>query len=278
MLAVCDLSGWGARFALVLAVVRGGNGDMTLTVDTPLAVIADIHGNARALRAVLADIAALGVDRIVNLGDVFSGPLDPAGVWQVLRDRDIPCVRGNHDRYLIDMAPEAMGATDRVTHEALPEAALEWIRGLPVSLEGDGFYACHATPVDDNLYWTERVVDGGVSLAPVEQIERLAEGVTAGLILYAHTHVPRVLRLADGRVMVNPGSVGCPAYSDKAPEPHVVQVGHPFASYAVVRPGAEGFEVEHRSVRYDWDAAADQARAYGREDWAQAVGTGWLNG
>ncbi|WP_407496042.1 metallophosphoesterase family protein [Pseudooceanicola sp. MF1-13] len=251
---------------------------MTLTVDKPLAVIADIHGNALALRAVLADIEALGISQVVNLGDVFSGPLDPAGVWEILRDRDIPCVRGNHDRYLVEMTPAEMWATDRVTHEALADEALDWIRGLPVTLEGDGVYACHATPADDNLYWTERVVAGGVSLAPVEMIERMAEGVTAGLILYAHTHVPRVLRLSDGRVMVNPGSVGCPAYSDEAPAPHVVQVGDPSARYAVVRPGADGPSVEHRAVRYDWDAAADQARGYGREDWAQAVGTGWLDG
>ena len=120
------------------------------------------------------------------------------------------------------------------------------------------------------------MVSWGVQLDPQEEIEARASGIDAGLILYAHTHVPRVLRLSDGRVMVNPGSVGCPAYSDETPAPHVVQVGHPYASYAVVHGGPGAWAVTHRAVAYDWDAAAEQARGHGREDWARAVGTGWL--
>ena len=41
------------------------------------AAIADVHGNCLALEAVLADIAALGIEEVVNLGDHFSGPLEP---------------------------------------------------------------------------------------------------------------------------------------------------------------------------------------------------------
>lgn len=242
----------------------------------PFAVIADIHGNALALAAVLEDIAARGITRIVNLGDVFSGPMDPAGVWALLKDRDIACVRGNHDRYLVELAPEAMWSTDRLTYALLPSEALDWIRTLPVDLSWDGVYACHATPMDDNRYWTEEVLAGSVRLAPRDLIEARAEGIQAGLILYAHSHLPRVLRLSGGRVMVNPGSVGCPGYSDDAPHPHVVQTGTPMASYAVVSPGDGGWSVTHHSVVYDWAAAADQARGHGRDDWARAVGTGWV--
>ena len=39
-----------------------------------IAILSDIHGNIAALDAVLADIAARGVTRIVNLGDILSGP------------------------------------------------------------------------------------------------------------------------------------------------------------------------------------------------------------
>lgn len=243
----------------------------------PFAVIADIHGNALALAAVLADIEALGLTQVINLGDVFSGPMDPAGVWALLKGRDIPCVRGNHDRYLVEMAPEEMGATDRVSHTALPEEALAWIRALPVEMDMGNLYACHATPADDNLYWTEEVIAGGVRLAPQAVIEARAEGVTASLILCGHTHLPRVLGLSGGRLLVNPGSVGCPAYSDTAPVPHVVQTGTPLASYAVISGGPGAWSVAHRAVRYDWAGAADQARGYGRADWAEAVGSGWLS-
>lgn len=241
----------------------------------PLAVIADIHGNALALRAVLDDIAAQGIAQVVNLGDVFSGPLDPAGVWTILRDRDIPTVRGNHDRYLVTQLPAEMWATDRLTHALLPAAACDWIRELPAVIATDGIFACHATPDDDNTYWTERVSDGGVQMAPLATITARAAGIDAGLILCAHTHLPRVVTLPDGRMLVNPGSVGCPAYADDAPAPHVVQTGTPMASYAIVAGGPGAWAVTHRAVRYDWAAAAAQAQAHGRADWARAVATGW---
>ncbi|WP_375172680.1 metallophosphoesterase family protein [Pseudooceanicola sp.] len=247
-----------------------------MDMSRPFAVIADIHGNALALAAVLADIEGLGIAQVINLGDVFSGPMDPAGVWDLLRGRDFLTVRGNHDRYLVDLAPEEMWRVDRFTRAALPPEALDWIGELPVELELDQVYACHATPRDDNLYWSEEVTYGAVHLAPRGMIEARAEGVNAGLILYGHTHLPRVLQLSGGRMMVNPGSVGCPGYSDELPESHIVQTGTPMASYAVVRRVTGGWQVEHRTVLYDWAAAAEQARRNGFENWARVVGTGWL--
>ncbi len=86
-----------------------------------LAVIADIHGNDLALQAVLSDIARQGIDDIVNLGDCFSGPLEPGKVAARLTSLNIPTVRGNHDRYLIEQSPDAMWPSDRIAHgEMLP--------------------------------------------------------------------------------------------------------------------------------------------------------------
>ena len=63
-----------------------------------IAVISDIHGNALALKAVLADMETRAVDRVVNLGDVASGPLWPLQTMEILAGRDWTTVRGNHDR------------------------------------------------------------------------------------------------------------------------------------------------------------------------------------
>ncbi len=73
-----------------------------------LAVIADIHGNLLALDAVLADIAARGVDLTVNLGDCVSGPLWPAETAARLMALGLPTVRGNHDRWVIEAEGEAL--------------------------------------------------------------------------------------------------------------------------------------------------------------------------
>ena len=64
-----------------------------------VAVISDVHGNAPALEAVLAEIAALDVDLIVSCGDLLAGPLpvETAALLEPLGDR-VRYVRGNADR------------------------------------------------------------------------------------------------------------------------------------------------------------------------------------
>ena len=61
-----------------------------------LAAISDIHGNLPALQAVLADIERQGVDQVVNLGDILSGPLQPAETAELLMARNFTTIRGNH--------------------------------------------------------------------------------------------------------------------------------------------------------------------------------------
>ena len=84
-----------------------------------IAVLADIHGNLRALEAVQADIAKRSPDVIVNLGDNVSGPLQAAATADLLMQRSYVHIRGNHDRQVVDRAPEAMGLSDRAAHGQL---------------------------------------------------------------------------------------------------------------------------------------------------------------
>jgi len=67
------------------------------------AAIADVHGNSAALEAVLADIARLGTNDIVNLGDHVSGPLDARGTAELLMSHDLPSIQGDQDRRLIEL-------------------------------------------------------------------------------------------------------------------------------------------------------------------------------
>lgn len=242
------------------------------------AALADIHGNAHALEAVLADMAALGVDRAVNLGDVFSGPLDAARTAELMVEAGFPTIRGNHDRYLITQAPEDMGPSDRTAYEQLSSAQIDWIRQLPETCHVfDDVMLCHGTPRCDSRYWLEQVTsDGTVRPASRAEVEREAIGVDAGLILCAHTHIPRQVRLRDARLVVNPGSVGCPAYDDTAPVYHIMQTGTPTASYAILEQTAGTWQVTFRSVPYDHAAASALAAQNGREDWARALSSGWF--
>lgn len=62
------------------------------------------------------------------------------------------------------------------------------------------------------------------------------------------------MRLSDGRLIVNPGSVGCPAYNDELPYYHKVEAGHPLASYAILEKAAGGWTWQFRTVAYDYMA------------------------
>ena len=243
------------------------------------AVIADIHGNADALAAVLTDMAAQGVTEAVNLGDHFSGPLDAAGTAALLKAQDFPSIRGNHDRWLIEQSTDEMGPSDRAAFAQLGPETLDWLRALPATLHLYGeVFACHGTPKSDLHYWLERLEPNGVvRAASLAEVEREAVGIDASLILCAHTHIPRLVRLSSGVVVLNPGSVGCPAYDDDAPVPHVVQTGTPNASYAIAEKRAGDWHVCFRSVPYDSTRMAQMAAQAGRMEWARAVATGWLS-
>jgi hypothetical protein len=69
-------------------------------------------------------------------------------------------------------------------------------------------------------------------------------------------------------MIVNPGSVGVPAYDDETPFPHKMETGSPHARYAIVSADAETYSVDHLLIAYDWHKAAATARLNGRDDWA----------
>jgi putative phosphoesterase len=211
------------------------------------AAIADIHGNYLALEAVIADIHALGIDDIVNLGDMASGPLDARRTMDALMALDAVHVLGNHDL------------------RAVP----------PTRVFRDQVFLCHATPTSDEVYWLESVLsDGTVPMASMEAIEEAAKGITQPLMLCGHSHIAREVKLGDGRMVVNPGSVGSPGYRDTHPFPHVMEAGSPDARYAILEFFDGRWHATFRRVPYDHNAMAGLARRNGQPELASALATG----
>src|SRR5580692_4864438 len=247
-------------------------------VQMRLAAIADVHGNYLALDAVVADIRAQKIDQIANLGDMASGPLDARTTMDALMALDAVHVLGNHDRYLIDRPPEQMGSWDRPAHAQLEALHLDWLRAIPPTLVyRDRVFLCHATPASDEVYWLETVLpDGTVSMAPLEAIEQAAKGIAQSMILCGHSHIARAVRLSDGRLIVNPGSVGSPGYRDVHPFPHVMEAGTPDARYAILEFADGSWRATFRHVPYDHDAMATLARQNGQPELASALATGWI--
>ena len=256
---------------------------MTAGATDRLAVLSDIHGNRWALRAVLLDIDRRGIGCIVHLRDCAYGPCDPAGTVALLMERGISGVRGNEDRLITDTtAPGADSATARFTRSALTAAQLDWLAALPPERTlGDLFYLCHGAPGADETYLLRRVTRSGVRLCDAREVgARL--GATAAspgpprtsVILCGHDHLQHDLRLPDGRRVVNPGSVGLPAYRDDRPYPHAMAAGSPEARYTILSRSDRNWRVEPIRVDYAHEAAARAARANGRDDWAEWIRTG----
>ncbi|MEU1478132.1 metallophosphoesterase family protein [Streptomyces sp. NPDC005760] len=216
---------------------------MTEPTSHRVAVLSDIHGVLPALEAVLAEPEVAAAERIVLTGDITAGP-QPAEVLALLRAQGerVLWVAGNADRELVEYRrglrteipdPIAPYAADRLTAEDV-----EFLAALPTTLtltvRGHGeVLFCHATPRDDE----EAVV---VDSRPARWTEVLADVAdTVRTIVCGHTHMPYV-RLAHGRLIVNPGSVGMP-------------YGRPGAHWCLLGPGTD-----LRVTPYDIQGAVDR--------------------
>ncbi|TWI66360.1 Icc-related predicted phosphoesterase [Pseudoduganella lurida] len=240
-----------------------------------IAAISDIHGNLGALDAVLADIVRRGVTVTVNLGDILSGPLQPRETAGRLMGLDMPTIAGNHERQVLMHVPEKMGASDRYAHEQITPVQRAWLHSLPATLRlAEDVLLVHGTPSSDLVYWMETVTEAGQRPATYAEVLERAGTVQASLVLCGHTHVARSMQLDDGRLVVNPGSVGLQAYDDDQPWPHKAESYTPHARYAIVERTRQGWLVEHIAVPYDWGAAAALAERNGRPEWAYALRTG----
>jgi predicted phosphodiesterase len=211
-----------------------------------VAVLSDIHGVLPALDSVLAEPDVAGADRVVLTGDLAAGPLPVATLDRLagLGDRAL-WVRGNADRELVQLAH---GDVAEVPDPIAPWAAgqlradqVELLAGLPRTVTagvaglGEVLF-CHATPRDD-----EEVV---LADSRMERWADVLSGLPAGIstVVLGHTHMP-FCRLAGGRLVVNPGSVGMP-------------YGRAGAHWALLGPG-----VQLRRTEFDAAAACAQITA-----------------
>lgn len=241
------------------------------------AVISDIHGNRAALSAVLAAIQARGVRHVLNLGDSFSGPLDPAGTARLLLPLNLPTVMGNHDRMLLETGA-GVALWEKWALPEMTDETLDWIRHLPATRVWNGVRMTHGTPGDDSENWLDRRGSDARMVARTgARVAEFAVGVSERLILCGHTHTPRMIRLRDGRVVVNPGSVGMPAYlDDRFDPPFIHETGAPDARYAIVESYEDDWQISLCTVPYDPADMIERARSKGADTWATALSVGWF--
>jgi putative phosphoesterase len=239
-----------------------------------IVVLSDIHGNAWALESVLREVAQVRPDYVLNLGDCFYGPLDPGGTWEQLRRLEWPTVRGNQDRALLG-DPET--ETGRFTQAQIGREGVAWIQEYTrASVSLGSVLACHGDLHHDDVTLIERIEPTHVRSATDAELTDALVGAprTTDLVLCGHSHQPGSLQLSDGRLVVNPGSVGLPAYCDGLPHPHGMESGTPHARWAIAEHRDDGWQLTWRATPYDTPSAIATARRHGRNDWAEWIATG----
>jgi len=213
-----------------------------------LAIVSDVHANLEAFEAVLAE--APGLD-IICLGDLVDYGANPNEVVDVVRNRGIRTVMGNHDWAVLSgdtslfNARAAMSSTWTRAH--LTRQNVEFIRTLVPELytpfELAEAYFTHGSP-DDRLW--EYVDPRTHSDLFGHYLAKL--GVR--IIGLGHTHVPYVWKEED-KLVFNPGSVGQP------------RDGDPRASFAVLTVEEQEASADIRRVEYNVQKAASKIREAG---------------
>ncbi|WP_297419610.1 metallophosphoesterase family protein [Thermococcus sp.] len=213
-----------------------------------IALISDIHSNWEALRAVWEKIKR--ADAILCMGDLVGYGASPNEVVEFVRKemekKTFLCVRGNHDNAVAFGAdwgfnPYAREAV-RWHQRAMRVENLEFLRRLPVrglftDDTGRGYLLIHGSPrapLDEYLFpWL-----------PEGEFQAVLGYIKQDDLLVGHTHIP-MLKVIDGRRIINPGGVGQPRDGDWR------------ASYALIDTEEEPPDnVEFHRIEYDVEEAA----------------------
>jgi predicted phosphodiesterase len=203
--------------------------------------MADVHGNIKALQAVIAAARERGASDFVVAGDLLLGGNDPLGVWQELQRIGARCVRGPSDvalanvdaRALKAATPEEGERAEAFAHaqRALGEIVRRRLGELPDRLriplvDGRELLVVHGSPADP-LEGIDHDLDDEAMLA-------LLDDDPADIVVCGATHVP-FQRTLDQVHVVNVGSVG------QAP-------GGGVAHFTIISPAFEGARIEQTCV------------------------------
>ena len=178
-----------------------------------LAVLSDVHGNFRALEAVLLDAKALGVDHILFLGDLVFMGLDPQPCFDLLMaNKPLVTIKGNTESNIEgiksvnpkDEQEKQWRKFVRYTDIRLKPESKAIMKGWPIVQRGeigqDPFIFCHGSPYSYNEPITENI-------DPTSELYTKLMAEDASVILCGHTHIPADFMLGDKRI-INPGAVG----------------------------------------------------------------------
>lgn len=193
-----------------------------------IGIISDIHGNYEALKVVLDELDKKGVSEIYCLGDVVGYYSQVNECCDILRNRNIPCLMGNHDWYIStgSFCPRSQSVNDCLAYQRkeISKKNLKWLKQFKLQFELGDIKMVHGgwtDPIDEYLY---------------EPNSEYFNKVDGRLFISGHTHVQQLINFGS-KTYCNPGSVGMPRDND------------PRSAYCTLT----GYEITLHRVEYDID-------------------------
>ena len=241
----------------------------------PTAVISDIHGNAEALKTVLADIERRGIQRIICLGDIVGYGPEPLPCVDMVRQKCAWSLMGNHDFGVLyeptNFNPGAESAAfwtreqfAKEPDEKLLAERYDFLGKLRVRVVetppdgGSAILAVHGSPrrpINEYIFPDD-------AINSPDKLESIFERVDK-LCIVGHTHVPGVF--TDEPDFYPPSELGDSCYKFMNGEKAVINVGSvgqprdmdPRACYVILHPD----RAEFVRIQYDIDVTANKIRA-----------------
>ena len=226
-----------------------------------IAILSDIHGDTRALEAVIADARALGATEYWLLGDILLPGPGREDLFELLDAIPITAaVRGNWDDCVLEALDGEYGLEDpqeiqllRLTQylmEGLDPKRIDWLRALPLvekkEVNGIRFSLSHNLP--------EKNYGGDLRPANVtENFDQLLDDQT-DMAIYGHVHKQLLRYGSQGQQILNPGTIGMPYFDWEPIQNHRAQ-------YALIDVEEDGVtNLQFRKVAYDYEAELQDAK------------------
>ena len=219
-----------------------------------IAIISDIHGNYPALKAVLADLDKRKITIVYCLGDLVGYYCFFNEVVECLRERNIPCIMGNHDYAMIyeQGVIQRSKTCTRILKwqlEGVSRENLDFLKKLPNLIEFD--------LSRQTVFCTHGGLDDYVDeyLFEVNNEYLAKTKFTKDILVTGHTHLPSYKKFYSGQCWVNPGSVGQPRDGDNR------------ASYFIFK---EDGRFEFARVPYNFREVVDEMAKLGFDEYISA--------
>ena len=144
--------------------------------------------------------------------------------------------------------------------EYLLEQQRNWLSNIPKELAiSPEIFVFHGLPEADDDFLLEQTIGGRKCLGKIDEIEQKLWKLNFKVFLCGHSHLSRCVRLRNGSLIINPGSVGLQAYEESCEVPYRVENGSPHARYAILEQRNQQWTPSFRLIEYDWDSAAKKS-------------------